>query len=185
MGSHRVGHDWRSDLAAAAAVFQVVKFMKDRMAGKCHILEDAEDSSIQSSCSVVSDWAPHGEQYTRPPCPSSTPRAYSNSCPLSWWCHPTISSSVVSFSSCLQSFPASGAFPMRKSFASGGQSIGVSTSASVLSMNIQDWFPLGWTGWISLQSKGLSRVFSSTTVQKHQFFSVQLFFIVQLTPIHD
>ena len=97
-----------------------------------------------------------------------------NSCPLSRWCHPTISSSVVPFSSCLQSFPASGSFQMSQLFASGGQSIGVSASASVLPMNIQDWFPLGWTGWISFQSKGLSRVFSNTTVQKHQFFSAQL-----------
>ena len=116
----------------------------------------------------------HGLQHTSPPWPSPTPRAYSNSCPSHQWCHPTISSSVVPFSSCLQSFPASGSFPMSQLFTSGGQSIGVSTSASVLPMNIQDWFPLGWTGWISLQSKGLSRVFSNTTVQKHQFFSAQL-----------
>ena len=100
----------------------------------------------------------------RPPCPSPTPRVHSNSCPLSRWCHPTISSSVVPFSSCLQSFPASGSFPMSQFFASGGQSIGVSASASVLPTNIQDWFPLGCSGWISLQSKGLSRVFSNTTV---------------------
>ena len=101
-------------------------------------------------------------------CPSPTPRVYSNSCPLSWWCHSSISSSVVPFSSCLQSFPALGSFQMSQFFASYGQSIGV--SASVLPMNTQDWSPLGWTGWISLQSKGLSRVFSNTTVQKHQFF---------------
>ena len=101
-------------------------------------------------------------------------RGYSNSCPLSWWCHATILSSVIPFSTCLQSFPASGSFPMSQFFASGSQSIGVSTSASVLPMNIQDWFPLGWTGWISLQSKGLSRVFSNTTVQMHQFFGTQL-----------
>ena len=101
-------------------------------------------------------------------------RGYSNSCPLSWWCHATILSSVIPFSTCLQSFPASGSFPMSQFFASGSQSIGVSASASVLPMNIQDWFPLGWTGWISLQSKGLSRVFSNTTVQKHQFFNTQL-----------
>ena len=107
-------------------------------------------------------------------CPSLTPKAYSNSCPLSWWCHPTISSSAVPFSSRLQSFPASGSFQMSQLFASGGQSIGVSASASVLPMNIQDWLPLGWTGRISLQSKGLSRVFSNTTVQKHQFFGTQL-----------
>ena len=113
---------------------------------------------------------PHGLQHTRTPCPSATPGVYSNSCPLSRWRHLTISSSVVPFPSCLQSFPASGSFPVSQFFASGGQSIGVSASASVLPMNIQDWSPLGWTSWISLQSKGLSRVFSNTTVQKHQFF---------------
>ena len=118
---------------------------------------------------------PHGLHYARPPCPSPTP----NSCPLSQWCHPTISSSVVPFSSCLQSFPASGSFQMSQFFASGDQSTGVSASASVLPMNILDWFLLGWTGWISLQSKGLSRVFN-TTVQKHQFFGQHsAFFIVQ------
>ena len=110
---------------------------------------------------------------TRPPCLSPTPGVYPNSCPLSRWCHPTISYSVVSFS-CPQSFPASGSFQMSQIFTSGGQIIGVSASASVLPMNTQDWFPLGWTGWISLQSKGPSRVFSNTTVQKHQFFSAQL-----------
>ena len=125
--------------------------------------------SVQFSCSVVSKslW-PHGLQHARPPCPSPTPGAYSNSCPLSRWCHPTISSSVIPFSSHLQSFQ------MSQFFASGGQSIGVSASASFLPMNIQDWFLLGWTGWISLQSKGPSRVFSNTTVQKHQFFGAQL-----------
>ena len=116
----------------------------------------------------------HRLQHARPPCPSPTFRVYSNSCPLSRWCHPTISSSVVPFSSCLLSFPASGSFPMSQFFASGGQSIRVSASASILPMNIQDWFPLGWTGWVSLQSKGLSRVFSNTTVEKHHFFSAQL-----------
>ena len=115
----------------------------------------------------------HGPLHARLPCPSPTPRAYSNSCPLSWWCHPTISFSVIPFSSCLRSFPESGSFQMSQFFASSGQSIGVSTSASVLPMNIRDWFPLGWTGWISLQCKGLSRVFSNTTVQKHQLFSTQ------------
>ena len=105
--------------------------------------------------------------------------------PLNWWCHPTISSSVVPFSSCLQSFPASGSFQMSQFFTSGGQSIGVSTSASVLPMNIQDWFPLGWTGWISLLSKLLSRVFSNTIVQKHQFFGVQFLYSPTLTSIHD
>ena len=131
--------------------------------------------SVQSNCSVVSDsLRPNGLQRTKLPFPSPAPRACLNSCPLSQWCHPTISSSVVPFSSCLQSFPASGSFPVSLFFASGGQSIGMSASASVLPMNIQEWFPLGWAGWISLQSKGLSRVFSNTTVQKHQFFSTQL-----------
>ena len=132
-------------------------------------------SDIQFSCSVESNslW-PHEPQHARPPYPSPTARVYPNLCPLSQWCHPTISSSVIPFSSCPQSFPASGSFPMSQLFASGGQSIGVSASASVLPMNIQDWFPLGWTGWISLQSQGLSRVFSNTTVQKHQFFGIQL-----------
>ena len=129
----------------------------------------------QFSRSVMSDsLRPHGLQHARPPCPSPTTGACSNSCPSSQWCHPTISSSVVPFSSWLQSFPASESFQMRQFFASGDPSIGVSSSTSVLPMNIQDWFPLGWTGWISLQSKGLSRVFSNTTVQKHQFFSAQL-----------
>ena len=126
-----------------------------------------EFNSVQFNCSVVSDslW-PHGLQHVRLPCLSPTPKAYTNSCLLRRWCHPTISSSVSSFSSCLQSFPASGSFPVSQFFASGGQSIGVSASALVLPVNIQDWCPLGLTGWISLQSKGLSRVFSKTTVQK-------------------
>ena len=114
---------------------------------------------------------PHGLQHARFSCSSPTPRAYSNSYPLSWWCHPTISSSVIPFSSCLQSFPASGSFPMSQFFPSGGQSIEALASVSVLPMNIKDWFPLGWTGWISWQSKGHSSVFSNTIVQKHQFFS--------------
>ena len=117
---------------------------------------------------------PHGLQHARPPCPSPTPGVHSNSCPLSLWCHPTISSSVIPFFFHLQSFPASGSFQMSQLFTSGGQSIGVAASASVLPMNTQDWSPLGWTGWISLQSKGLSRVFSNTTIQKHQFFGIQL-----------
>ena len=128
---------------------------------------------------------PHELQYTRPPCPSPTPRVYPNSCPLSWWCHPTTSSSVVPFFSCPQSFPASGCFQMSKLFVSGGQSIGVSALASVLPMNTQDWSPLEWTGWISLQSKGLLRVFSNTTVQKHQFFGAQFLYSPTLTSIHD
>ena len=131
-------------------------------------------SSVPFIHSVVSDslW-PHGLQQTRLRYPSPTPRACSNSCPLSWWCHPTISSSVIPFSSCLRSFPASGSFPMSWLFSSGGQSIGASVSASVLPMNIQGWFPLGLTGLISLQSKELSRVFWNTTVQEHQFFDTQ------------
>ena len=131
-------------------------------------------SSVQFNCSVVSDssW-PHGLQHSRPDCPSPTPGVYSNSCPSSRWCHPTISSSVVPFSSCLQSLPASGSFQMSQLFAWGGQSIGVSASTSVLPMNTQYWSALGWTSWIFLQSKGLSRDFSNTTVQKHQFFGTQ------------
>ena len=131
--------------------------------------------SVKFCRSVMSDslW-PHGLQHTRLPCPSPTPRAYSNSCPSSWWFHPTISPSVVPISSCLQSFPASGSFPMSWFFASGSQSIGASASSTVLPMNIQDWFPLGLSGLISLQSKGLSRVVSNTTVQNPQFFSIQL-----------
>ena len=114
---------------------------------------------------------PHGLQHARPPCQSPTPRVHPNSSPSSRWCHPAISSSVIPFSSCSQSLPASGSFPMSQLFAWGGQSIGVWALASVLPMNTQDWSPLGWTGWTSLQSKGLSRVFSNITVQKHQFFS--------------
>ena len=132
-------------------------------------------SSDQFSCSIMSSslW-PHGLQHARLPCPSPTPRAYSNSRPLNWWCHPTTSSSVIPFSSCFQSCWASGSFPMSQLFTSGGQSIGVSASASVFPMNIQDWFPLGLTGWIFLQSKGFSRVFSNTTFQKNQFFVTEL-----------
>ena len=132
-------------------------------------------SSVQFSRSVMSNsLQPHGLQNARPPCPSPTPRVYSNSWPLSRWCHPIISSSVIPFSSHLQSFPASGSFQMSQFFTSGGQSIGVSASTSVLPTNIQDWFPLGWTSGISLLSKGLSIVFCNTTVQKHWFFSIQL-----------
>ena len=139
------------------------------------ILSQRLISSVQFSRSVVSDslW-PHELQHTRLPCPLPTPRVYPNSCPLSWWSHPTISSSVAPFSSCPQSLPASGSFPMSHLFAWGGQSIGISASASVLPMNTQDWSPLEWTGWISLQSKELSSVFSNTTVQRHQFFGAQL-----------
>ena len=132
-------------------------------------------SSVHFNCWVISDylWL-HGLQHGRPPCPSPTPGPYSNSCPSCQWCHPTISSSVVPFSFRLQSFPASGSFSMNQDFTSGGQTTGASASASVLPKNIQDWFPLGLTGWISLQSKGLWRFFSNTAVQKHQFFGTLL-----------
>ena len=132
-------------------------------------------SSVHFSRSVMSNslW-PHEPQHARPPCPSPTPGVYSNSCPLSRWRHPTISSSVIPFSSCPQSFPASRSFQMNQLFTSGGHSIGVSASTPILPMNIQDWSPSEWTGWISLQCKGLSRVFSNTTAQKHQFFGTQL-----------
>ena len=129
-------------------------------------------SSVTQSCLTLCD--PHESQHARLPCPSPTPRVHSNSCPSSRRCHPAISSSVIPFSSCSQSLPASESFPMSQLFAWSGQSIGVSALASVLPMNTQDWPPLEWTGWISLQSKGLSRVFSNTTVQKHQLFSAQL-----------
>ena len=151
----------------------------------CAYIVSSNPQIIQSGycCSVTQPcltlWS-HGLQHTRLPCPSSMPRAFSNLCPSSRWCHPTNLSSVILFSSVflfssyLQSFPALGSFPMSQFFTSGGQSIGVSASTSVLPMNIQDWFPLGWSGWISLQFKGLSRVFSNTTVQKHQLFGIQL-----------
>ena len=132
--------------------------------------------TVQFSCLVVSDSLRHHElQHARPPCQSPTPGVHSNSCPLSRWCHPAISSSVIPFSSSPQSFLASGSFQLSQLFASGSQSIGVSASTSVLPMNTQDWSPLGCTGWISLQSKGLSRIFSNSTVQKHQFFGAQLY----------
>ena len=148
MGLQRVGHDW--------VTFTLLP-------------------SVQFSHSVLSNsLQPQGLQHTRPPGPSPTPGVYSNSCLLTLWCHPTISSSVVPFSARLQSFPALGSFQMSQLFASGGQNIRVSDSTPVLPTNIQAWFPLGWTGWISLQSKRLSRVFSNTTVWKHKFFSTQL-----------
>ena len=131
--------------------------------------------SVQFSRSVVSNsLRPHESQHTKPPCPSPTPRVYSNSCPSSRWCHQASSSSVVPFSSCPQSLTASGSFPVSQLFTSGGQSIGVSASASVLPMTTQDWSPLGWTGWVSLKSRGFSRVLSNTAVQKHPFFGTQL-----------
>ena len=136
--------------------------------------EEIRFSSVQFSRSVVSDsLGPHESQHARPPCPSPTPRVHSDSHPSSQWCHPAISSSVVPFSSCLQSLPASESFPMSQLFSWGSQSTGVSASTSALPMITQDWSPLGWIGWTSLQSKGLSRVFSNTTVQKHQFFGAQ------------
>ena len=138
---------------------------------------------ITQSCPTLCD--PPGLQHARFLCPLPTPEACANSCPSSQWCHPTISSSVVLFSSGLQSFPVSGSFPMSQLFTSGDQSTGASASASVFPVNIQDWFPLGLTGWISLQSKGLSRVFSNTIVQKHQFFALSFLYSSTLTSIHD
>ena len=177
--SRRVGHNW------ATITYTIEYYSAIRTGPCCHFFITCMDLralcyvklvrqrkilfySVQFSHSVISDsLRPHGLQHTRLPCPALTPRVCSNSCPLSWWCHPTISSSIIPFSSCLQSFPVSGSFPMSQFFTSDGQIIGVSALASVLPMNIQDWPPLGWIGWIFLQSKGLSRVFSSTTVQKH------------------
>ena len=159
-----------------------LKKKKEKEEGE-HVIFCKEESlsSVQSlkSCLTLCDPVDR-----RLPCPSPTPRVYSKSCPLSRWCHPTISSSVVAFFSCLQSCPTSGSFPVSQLFPSGGQRTGVSASASVIPMNIQDWFPLGWTGWISLQSKGLSRVFSKSTVRKHRFFSRQLYG-PSLTSTHD
>ena len=147
------------------------KKKKEKIVLHFHFLALIITNSVQFSCSVISDSSQlHGLHHARPLCPSLTSRVYSNSRPLSHWCHPTISSSVVPFSSHFQSSPESGSFQISQFFPSDNQSIGVSASASVLPMNIRDLFPLGWTGWISLQSKGLSRVSSNTTVQKHQFF---------------
>ena len=148
-----------------------IKFMNNYML----LSQRSNTVSVQFSCSVVFDslWT-HESQHARPPCPSQTPGVYSNSCPLSQWCHPAISSSVIPFSSCPQSLPASGSFPMSQLFEWHGPSIGVSASASVFPMNTQDLSPSGWTGWISLEFKGLSRVFSNTTVQKHQCFGAQV-----------
>ena len=149
-------------------ICSIFKWIHSLLMSLCH-------SSVQFSLSVVSNslW-PHEPQHARPPCLSPTPRVHPNPYPSSRWCHPTISSSDIPFSSCPQSFPASGSFQMSQLCTSGSQSIGVSASASVLPMNTQEWSPLGWTGCISLESKGLSRVFSNTTVQKHQFFGTQL-----------
>ena len=148
--------------------------------------KDTQDHSDQFSLSVMSDsLQPHGQQHVRLPCPSPTPRACSHSCPSSWWYHPIISSSVVPFSSCLQSFPVSGFFQMSQFFASGGQSIGASASASVLPMNIHDWSLLGWTGWISLQSKGFSSVLLQHHSSKASILQRSAFFSPTLTFIHD
>ena len=152
---------WRADLHPGCSLDQLPHHLKQNL---------PQFSSVTQSCPTLCDPM---DCNTCLPCPSPTPRAYSNSCPLSWWCHPTISSSVIAFSSCLQSFPTSGSFPMSQFFTTGDQSIGASASASVLPMKTQGWCPSEWTGWISLQSKGLSRVFSNTTVQKHQFFGAQ------------
>ena len=173
--SWQMGKQWQTSFYWAPKSLQMVNAitkLKDICSWKKSY---HKPSSVQFSCSVMSDslW-PHEPQHTRPPCPSPTPGVYPNLCPLSRWCHLTISSSVVPFSSCLRSFSASGSFQMSQLFTSGGQNIGVSAATSVLPMNTQDWFPLGWTDWISLQSKRLSRVFSNTTVQKHQFFCTQL-----------
>ena len=167
---------WGSQAQLSGTVTRQIKAALRVQKRQLPLLEEKDSKkTVRFSCSVVSDsLRSHGLQHARLPCLSPTPRVYSNSCPSSRWWHPAISSSVVHFSSCLQSSPTSQSFPMSQIFASGGQSIGVSASASVLPMNTQDWSPLGWTGWISLQSKGLSRVFSSTTVQKHQFFGSRL-----------
>ena len=159
--------------------------MANKHTKRCSTSLIIQFSSVQFNRSVMSDslWF-HGLLYARTPCPSPAPRPYSNSCPLSWWCPPTISSSIVPFFSHLQSFPVSGPFQMSQLFTSVDQNIEVSATGSVLPMKNQDWFPLGWAGLISLLSKGLSRVFANTTVQKHQFFRAA-FFIVQLTSIHD
>ena len=149
-----------------------------------HVLFFEESSSCCSAPQSCSTLWPHELLHTRFPCPAPSPGACSNSSPLSWWCHPTISSSAISFVSCLQSLPASGSFLMGRLFTSGDQSIGASGSASVLAMNIQDWFPLGWTGWISLQSKGLSRVISNTTVQSISSSTHSFLYSPTLTFIH-
>ena len=165
-----------SSLSPRAFAVQVMMHLSGTdLAGFCLTVSSDIPVLVQLSRSVVSDSLRlHESQHARPPCPSTTPGVYPNSCPLSRWCHPAISSSVVPFSSCPQSLAASKSFPMSQLFTWGGQSTGVSALASVLPKNTQDWSPLGWTGWIFLQSKGLSRVFSNTAVQKHQFFGTQL-----------
>ena len=164
---------WFILIKSAHSVFQLA-------AGKLSLTNSVQFSSVAQSCPTLCDL------HARPPCTSPTLRAYPNSCPLSRWCHPAISCSVIPFSSCPQSFLASGSFKMSQLFSSGVQNIGVSALTSVLPMNTQDWSPLGWTSWISLQSKGLSRVFSNTTVQKHQFFGAHLYgtFMIQLSHLY-
>ena len=162
-------------------MFSVKKVWKMEL----YFIKKKEKKKAMSCCCSVAQLCPTLCLMARVLCPSSSPVACSNSCPLSQWCHPTISSSVIPFCSCLQSFPASRSFPLSQLFTSGGQSIGVSASTSVLPMNIQDWFPLGWTGWISLQSKGPSRVFSNITGQENQFFGLSLLYGSTLTSIHD
>ena len=156
-------------------IYATCRFLFKKKVIKLQILKLDAGPSVQFSRSVVSDslW-PHEPQHARPSCPSPSPRVYSDSHPSSQWCHPTISSCVIPFSSCPQSFPASASFPVSQFLESGGQSIGVSASTPVLPMSTQNWSPIGWTGWISLQAKGLSRIFSNTTVQKHQLFSTPL-----------
>ena len=166
----RVGHDWTH----THVLFQILsafRLLQNIEQSFWIFLHSLQFSSVTQLCPTLCDPM---NCSTSPPCPSPSPRVHPNPCPLSRWCHPTISSSVIPFSSCPQSFPASGSFPMSQLFASGGQSIGVAASKSVLPMNTKDWSPLGWTGWISLQSKGFSRVFSNIAVQKHQFFGTQL-----------
>ena len=171
---------WQKSEEELKSLLMKVKVESEKVGLKINIqrtkiMASSPINSVQFSHSVMSDsLRPHEPQHTRPPCPSPNPRVQPNTCRLSRWCHPTISSSVVPFSSCPQSFPASGSFQMSHLFTSGGQSIGISASTSVLPVNTQDWSPLEWTGWISLQSKGLSRIFSNTTVQKHQFFGTQI-----------
>ena len=168
-----MGKQWQTLFSWAPKLLQMVTAAM-KLKDACSLEKSYDKPLVQFSRSVVSDsLGPHGLQHARPPCPSPTPKTSSNSSPSSWWCHPTISSSVIPFSCCLLSFPASGSFPMNQFFPSGGQSPGAPASASVLPVTIQDWFPLGWTGWISSQSKELSTVFSNTIVQKHQFFSTQ------------
>ena len=179
MELQRVIHDWTDWACTQCLLYIYIYIAFKNILFHYGLSQDTEYSSlcytissVQFSRSVVSDsLRPHELQHARPPCPSPTPRVYPNPWPSSQWCHPATSSSVVPFFSCPQSSPASGSFQMSQLFTSGGQSIGASDPTS---MNTQDWSPLGWTGWISLQSKGLSRVFSNTTVQKHQFFSTQL-----------